>query len=315
MGLFDKAKKLLEKSAQMLENLPATTPEKQQELTPEEKQRQEELMWEEEERLEQEEREAEEAEKNARVSKRKAEILEKVLTPSCEKGDCTWYKGEFFFTCPADCECHRKQNTKSKWGKSKFDPKYWPYMKRWDLTYADSYEMQDDLCEDFVREFMPNYWVYPVEQIISYGLCENNGLLKLIPVLNSLPKTKGMYSMNEKLDFLLSKYLWSEPMMYTWNNELEKHPFLLNPSLYTRNQADFEYAVKLYDAIASGSVPYAYFPQGTEEDKDNLYAALFDANGNLKPSGTGDTDEDRYGDTLVNAVENWEAEMREKYKN
>ena len=46
MGLFDKAKKLVEKAAQMLENLPATTPEKQQELTKQEKERQEELMWE-----------------------------------------------------------------------------------------------------------------------------------------------------------------------------------------------------------------------------------------------------------------------------
>ena len=314
MALLEKITKLVAKVTEALGNTSVQPQPKQprkEDMTEEEW---EEYIWAEEERLEQQEREAELRSKKGRIAKRKAAIADKIAPVDCPHGDCTWYQKEFYFTCPADCECPRKKNTKSQWGKAKFDPKYWPYMKRWDVTAEDTREMMEDLCEDFIKEFMPNYWVYPVEQIIRYGLCQDNGLLMLIPVFNSLPKVKGMYNINQKLDFLLSEYSWSDKLKNTWQWHIKDHPFLLAPELYTRNQDDFEYAVKLYDAMFSGRIPFEQFPEATQEDADRLWASMYNQEGKIKPSGTGNSDEDLYGDTLVNAVNNWEADFREKHQ-
>lgn len=316
MAFLEKLAKLAAKATEALESVVAGQP--QQPKTPRKEDMTEEewkeYVWVEEERLNQAEREAEEREKRVRIDARKAELADKIAPVDCPHGDCTWYKEEFYFTCPADCDCPRKKNTKSKWGKYPFDPKYWPYMKRWDVTEADTWEMMDDLCEDFAREFMSNYRGGTVQKIIGYGLCEDNGLLKLIPVLNGLPKVKGMYDIGKKLDFLLFKHRWTEKLKYVWHEQLEDHPFLLAPELYTRTQEDFEYAVKLYDAMAGGEIPFAHFPEANQEDADRLWRALYDEDGKIKPSGTGDSDEDRYGDTLVNAVSNWEMAFREKHR-
>lgn len=317
MAFLDKLAKLAAKATEALESVVAgQTQQPQQPKTPRKEdmteEEWEEYVWEEEEKLERAEQETEERERKARIDARKAELADKVAPVDCPHGDCTWYKEEFYFTCPADCDCPRKKNTKSKWGKSAFDPKYWPYMKRWDVTEADAWEMMDDLCEDFAKEFMPNYWHGTVNKIIGFGLCEDNGLLKLIPVLNSLPKVEGMYDIDNKLEFLLFKHRWSEKLRFTWQDQIEDHPFLLAPELYTRSTEDFEYAVKLYDAMASGEIPFAHFPEATQEDADRLWKALYDADGKIKPSGLGDSDEDRYGDTLSNALNNWEADFREK---
>ena len=270
-------------------------------MSPEEKKREAERLKREEERLEQEKKAAAELRKQQELE-RKRKKMEEILKPTCEKGDCLWNDGKFYFTCPKECECERKKYTKKDWGSECAVPEFWPYMKRLEKLEKEQFmdnQEEKELYKDFMHEFFPQY---PVENwalarlFIRGGLGKENQMLAIFPTIHNAPKQKDII---EKLEWLYSHCMLKE---YIYND-----PFCQNISLYERSLEDFEYTVNLFATVLNCEELEKYFIDISNISVEQLY----DADGNIKQAGCGGPAQGFYGDTLYNTVESWSGENGE----
>lgn len=229
---------------------------------------------------------------------KKAQELEKILKPTCEKGDCLWNSGSFYYTCGSDVDCPRIKTTKKSWGGEVKLPELWPYMKR--LEELQKLQKENSLSEkkekeffkDLLNEFMPNFLPYQYKigvNVLFHGLI-NNKFFELLWDIRDI-ETKNL---GHKIDVLESAYL--DGTTLNLNND-----FYRNPSLYNRNDEDFDYTVKTFEIVLDNEKLSTYF-----KDVSNISVEqLFDANGNIKPAGIGGPEAGFYDDTLWNTVESW----------
>lgn len=227
----------------------------------------------------------------------KQEQIAKILAPTCERGDCLWYRSKFYFTCPEDCECERKKFTKKDWG-GNVDMVFWPYMKRLDKLEKYDFDGKKEIYKDFMTEFLPQYGVG------QYGLAEiitTDGFKKeenpLIDIMFAIAQMDKMSDMNKKVEFI--RYNCMRPVL--------EHEVFKKKSLYDRSYEDFEYTVKILNNVLNEYKLSQYFIDISNISVEQLY----DENGDLKQAGIGGPEAGFYGDTIYNTVEMWAGENGE----
>lgn len=130
------------------------------------------ILNEEKEAAEKEKKEQEAAEEAERKEKERAERIAKALEPSCEKGDCLWNNGKFYYICDECIECNRKSSTKKMQGKVKY-PQLWKYMKRFE---ENEKFLNDKLTElnYFKKEYYNQYGITIEEGDQNGGYLHNS---------------------------------------------------------------------------------------------------------------------------------------------
>lgn len=239
------------------------------------------------------------------AEKAKQEKFEQMLKPSCDKGDCLWYKDKFYFTC--DCDCERKNFSEKGTLRGM---EFWPYMKQIEAAekienFQEREEIKERINTDFVKEFFITDFQKEngLEETLKKGIpllmmeigckggfeADNNYLTIVLELANLIPFN------NENLEKII--FLGRACFFFTFDDTLAK--FYLNPSLYDRSQEDFESTVKLYNKANDKELLSKYFI-----DISNISTEqFFDADGNVKPFGKGGPQKGFYGDTLWNLVE------------
>lgn len=262
------------------------------------------------------ERKAAEEKERAERQKKEQEELEKILAPSCEKGDCLWNSGKFYFTCLDDCECERKKYTKNRWAdKSDYEnTKFWPYMKRleaiekidnnreidFDIRSQKVRIMKNELVSSFQHEFF-NIYDYKLKDILveilfcnyGSGFSEKNYILKGL-----LKASKELHS-----DDIIKKFYY---LAYEEHIHCD-YPWLANTSLYNRSFEDMKYTVRTLEVVSSEAKLSKFFKDISNISIDQLY----DENGNIKEAGRGGPEAGFYGDTIFNTVESWSGQNGE----
>lgn len=229
---------------------------------------------------------------------KKAKELEKILKPSCDKGDCLWNSGSFYYTCAGDTDCPRIKTTKKFWGGKVSNSELWPYMKR--LEEIQKLQKENSLSEkkekgfirDLLTQFMPNFLPYQYKigvNILFHGLI-NNEFFELLWDIRDIKAE----NLGHKLDVLSVAYFDNTALNLN-------HDFYRNVSLYTRSDKDFDYTIKTFEMVLDNERLSAYF-----KDTSNISVEqLFDSNGNIKSAGIGGPEEGFYNDTIWNTVESW----------
>ena len=226
----------------------------------------------------------------------KAESIVKELEPTCEKGDCLWSNGCFYFTCSNDCDCERKKFTKKDWGGTVADPRFWKYMKR--LEKLEEYDSKEEIYEDFMAEFLPQYgkgmWGL-AEVIIDYGFeRESNPLIDIMFALCEMPEIDDIIS---KLEYLRREC----------SDKTLTYKAFTNRTLYERSLEDFEYTVNIFNNVLNEEKLSEFLIDTSVASAEQL----FDGEGNVKPAGYGGPQAGFYGDTIYNIVETWSGENEE----
>lgn len=238
--------------------------------------------------------ERERKEKEALAEKQRQERIAKMLEPTCDKGDCLWYRNKFFFTCSEECECERKRYTQKDWNVEPYDQCYWPYMKR--------LEKKDDIvnvCTDFANEFLPEQdhlllrdWGPVViecdnaadllKNIIGIDLISNQFLSLLLKLYNTLDPSD-------------SKGFGGKVSCFRYWQRDCSNEFYLNPSLYKETLAyrDFKFIAIISDLILNSN---------TRHLKNVTIDDLLDENGDVKPCGIGGPKAGEYGNTIWNTL-------------
>ena len=246
-------------------------------------------------------REAEQKKQEAQAQeKAKQEEIAKVLEPTCEKGDCLWYKSRFYFTCPADCECERKKFTKKDWG-GEVENAFWPYMKRLEKAGISD---KKEIYEDFMQEFLPQYgkgnWAL-AENIVSFGFeREDNPLIDIMFAISKMDKKSNII---KKIEYLRNNLRFKE----VDGRSILEHEVFKKESLYDMSYEDFEYTAKVLHNVIDRDRLYEFFIDISDISIEQLY----DENGELKPAGIGGPQAGFYGDTIYNTVEMWAGENGE----
>lgn len=235
-----------------------------------------------------------EREKKARIAK--------ILAPTCEKGDCLWNEGRFYFTCPTDCECERKKVTKKEWVGKVADERFWKYMKRLEKLEDGDFEGKEEIYEDFMAEFLPQYgtgmWGL-AEAIIDFGFeREINPFIDIMFELNKMPEIDDIIS---KLNYLHREC----------SDETLTYKAFKSESLYDRNTEDFEYTVNIFNIVLNQERLGGFLIDTSVASAEQL----FDENGKVKPAGCGGPQAGFYGDTIYNTVETWSGENGENEVN
>lgn len=225
----------------------------------------------------------------------KEERIAKDLEPTCEKGDCLWNNGCFYFTCPSDCECERKKFTKKDWGGEIADERFWKYMKR--LEKLEMYDSKEEIYEDFMAEFLPQYgkgmWGI-AEKTIDYGFEKSNPYIDILFLLADMPE----------IDSVIDKLI---VLHQECSDETLGHKVFKNRSLYERSLDDFEYTVKIFNIVLNEEKLSDFLIDTSVASAEQL----FDSEGNVKPAGIGGPQAGFYGDTIYNTVEIWSGENGE----
>lgn len=234
--------------------------------------------------------------------------IEEILKPSCEKGDCVWNDHKFYFTC-GNTECPRKNLMRKDFGKAVTRPDVWPFMKRYaelekiskDKDFDD--DLKDKIEVHFVKDVISTF--FPAVDEFNYNLHHTitrhivtDGVSPEANLFNFLYDIKDFdwSAMEHNIAFICSNFT---------DYSLE---FYRNPSLYNREEKDFEYTVRLFDTVTHDYKLSELLYDTSVVD----YNQLFDADGNIKPVGMGGAENGFYGfDYLWNIINSWEGENGE----
>lgn len=234
--------------------------------------------------------------------------IEEILKPSCEKGDCVWNDHKFYFTC-GNTECPRKNLMSKDFGKSVTRPDVWPFMKRYaelekiakDATFDAEVKdkIETHFTKDVIQTFFPavesfncNLYENIYWKISKYGVSPDSDFFNLLYDI----KDFDWSAIENKIAFLYREIFDFSPDFYR------------NPSLYNREQKDFEYTVRLFDTVTHDYKLSELLYDTSVVD----YNQLFDADGNIKPVGIGGAENGFYGfDYLWNITNSWEGENGE----
>lgn len=228
------------------------------------------------------------AEKAATAEKlKKAEILK----PSCEKGDCWWHKGSFYFTCPENFECERKTYTKKDWANDIPDARVIPYLKR--LEKATGAE-EKEVYKDFMDEILPQYgrgqWGM-AEAVLNQ--CDPVPMINIALYLGKQPYMEDMVT---KLK-----------MLRTLKRDVIRNAFFMKESLYNRSTEDFKYTMDIAAVVLDEERLETYFKDTSAISIEQLY----DNDGNIIEAGIGGPKNGFYGSCIFNIVESWGGENGE----
>lgn len=252
---------------------------------------------------------AKEEEERQRVAAAKKERIERITKPTCEKGDCLWNMGRFYFTCDECIECERKKTTRNSWGATPVYPGMWPYMKRYECikkkydkekekSYQSSYisheiyDEMDELIADLLADLMPKFLPYAEKlrfKFLYNGITPDNPLFDLLWYLKDKDVKMTGYIMSCLIEQVANdKYLHIDLDFYR------------NLSLYRRSEKEFAYTAKTFEVLLDKEACSQYF----SPEKVNM-SELFDADGNIKEAGIGGPQAGFYGDTIWNVIESW----------
>ena len=215
---------------------------------------------------------------------------------NCEKGECLFNDGVFYYTC-AEKACQRMCAAEKVSHDGIVAPELWPYMKRFEKienSGDENFDEQADFLFDLLHELMPCYNQYYDEvglNFLTFGITHENPVFSLLWEL----KDEEIFWSSHKLQALVAGNIGNT----TLNLRSE---FYRNPSLYLRNDFDFDYTVKLMEIVSD---EYRLAEIYENIDEIGLSQFLDDA-GNIKPAGIGGADKGFTGDTLWNVVESWE---------
>lgn len=239
------------------------------------------------------------AKRKEAAERKKQERLAEITKPSCEKGDCLWHAGYFYFTCDDCTECQRKKTTKKKWGTNLAHPDLWPYMKR--IEYVNNikdnpeklFKEQDAFIKDFMEEQMPAFKSHKEVvklNFIHQGITFDNPFFTLLWYL----KDKNVKLSHHMMD----KLQWQNINGTFLHLDLD---FYKNESLYKRNDKEFDYTVKIFETVMDEEKLSEYYDPNTVDIND-----LYNSKGNIKAAGLGGPEAGFYGDTIWNTVESWD---------
>lgn len=234
--------------------------------------------------------------------------IEELLKPSCEKGDCVWNKHKFYFTC-GNTECPRKNLMSKDFGETVPHQDVWPFMKRYveiekilkdeQFDFDKKEKIVAHFTKDVINTLLPevkdfNYNLYDsiTWKIRTQGVSPYSDFFNLLYDI----KDFGLSTMEKKIAFLYKEIIDFSQDFYR------------NPSLYNREEKDFEYTVRVLNTVTHDYKLNELLYDTSVVD----YNQLFDADGNIKPAGLGGAENGFYGfDYLWNIVESWGGENGE----
>lgn len=214
---------------------------------------------------------------------------------SCEKGDCLWNKGEFYFSCDPGVVCPkgcpRKFNGCYEWT---YAPELWPFMKWFERVekldvgseerFSEGVWLVSELLDKYMPKLKPYNWIV-TSQFVENGVNFSNRVFELLWKLKDIDLTEHMVKVlvEGKLGTRLLKL----------NESVYE-----NISLYQRTDEEFDYTVQVFDIVLDEGKLSAYYAPDSVNVND-----LFDAEGNIKPAGIKDWD----CDGIWRAIECWES--------
>lgn len=295
-------------------------------------------------------REREEAEReNARKAeieknkeKARADRIAKALEPSCEKGDCLWNNGRFYYICDECVECNRKISTKNMQGKVKY-PQLWKYMKRYEQQEKLNEERRE--FEDRVAQFKERVtenglsWYdvyYDVDRFLEslYDYSEDNPIRNYV---NELHKTEE--DLMERKDYIgelliagyMPKFIHYRSIAdFINNNGIDNAYFdlvwdLKDVDIYIPDgllqlledgemefsdeefhplelERDFYRNPSLYQRDADDFVYTIEHLLKAAKEDEDRYKKLFDEKGNILPAGIGGPQKGFYDPCIWNVI-------------
>jgi len=241
------------------------------------------------------------AQKREEKQIKKAQEIAKILTPTCDKGDCLWNSGKFYYTCGGDMDCPRIKTTIKSWGGEVYHKELWPYMKRLENIQklrkedSSSKEKEKDFLKELITEFMPNFWPHHNifgEYILKKGF-QNNFFELLWDIRNITAEDMG-----KKIRYFLWPCDVDVPTLIKDDVLNLNYSFYRDPSLYDRSFEDFKYTIKTFEEVYKKDLP--------SETIELIIEQLFDADGNIKPAGIGGPEAGFYDDTIWNTIASFE---------
>ncbi len=291
------------------------------------------ILNEEKEAAEREKKEQEAAEEAERKEKERAERIAKALEPSCEKGDCLWNDGKFYYICDECIECNRKSSTKNMQGEVKY-PQLWKYMKRYEANEKIIKEKTEvfELSKTHFREKYgvvyesqerdDYYFSLTMEQQAAWEVINDNwnDIVNSIDPFASemfeefMPAYTGNMTLetNVNLNGITTQFfdlLWdlkdtgveltADMISFLAENRMELStgdilPLGIEREVY-RNPSLYKRSYR--DFIYTVKV-FALSPES-----DPIFEKLFDADGNVLPAGIGGPKEGFYDPCIWNVVQ------------
>ncbi len=293
------------------------------------------ILDKEKEAAEKEKKEREAAEEAERKEKERAERISKALEPSCEKGDCLWNNGKFYYICDECVECNRKNSTKNKQDKVKY-PQLWKYMKRYEASEkirkekTETFELaKEHFGEEYGVVYESGerddyYHSLSIEQKAAWEVINDNWN----DILNSI----DMFA-SELFDEFMPAYTNNITLEVKVNLSGITTPFF--DLLWDLKDMDIDISDDIWDILFAGELEISddlSYPLELDQDiyrnpslynrsiydfrytlemllltaseKDETYKKLFDNDGNILPAGIGGPEKGFYDPCIWNVIHN-----------